>query len=178
MGDINVYTGPMKCGKTQSIINEYTRQSLMGKNIKIFKPALDDRFGESKIKTRAGKEVGAINISNIEDLKNYNADVYFIDEFQFLNGNIDTIEDMAQQGKKFFISGLNLTSEKKPFGKMGDLMCIADNVTLLTSVCEVCKNDNAIFSYFKGKKDAEITLGDSEYMAVCRNCYSKLMNEK
>lgn len=177
MGDINVYTGPMKCGKTQSIINEYTRQSLMGKDIKIFKPALDTRFGEAQIKTRAGKQVNAININNIEDLKNYNADVYFIDEFQFLKGNISTIETMAQQGKKFFISGLNLTSEKKPFGKMGDLMCIADNVTLLTSVCEVCRNDNAIFSFFKGKKDSEITLGDSEYIAVCRNCYSKLMNE-
>ncbi len=25
MGDINVYSGPMKCGKTQQILNEYKK---------------------------------------------------------------------------------------------------------------------------------------------------------
>lgn len=81
---------------------------------------------------------------------------------------------MAEQGKRFYISGLNLTAEKKPFGKMGDLMCLADNVQMMTSICEVCKNDSAIFSYFKGNKTNDIYIGDSEYIPVCRNCYNKL----
>ena len=34
MGDINVYTGPMKCGKTQKILDEAQRQEIAGKNIK------------------------------------------------------------------------------------------------------------------------------------------------
>ena len=178
MGDINVFTGPMKCGKTQKMLNELDRQLIAGKNIKIFKPSIDKRFGDNVIQTRSGKKVDAININSIGELQNYNADIYFIDEFQFLNGDVDTIEKMATNGKKFFISGLNLTAEKKPFGKMGDLMCMADNVQMMTSICEICKNENAIFSYFKGNKNCDVYVGDSEYIPVCRNCYNKLINNK
>ncbi|MBQ9298249.1 MAG: hypothetical protein IJ223_04390 [Clostridia bacterium] len=174
MGDINVFVGPMKSGKSQRMFNELHRQEIAGKDILIFKPQLDNRAGNDYVATRAGEKIKAISINNIEDLEEYNADVYFIDEFQFLNGNVGVIEKLAQNGKKFFISGLNLTSEKKPFGKMGDLMCFADNVQLLTSVCEICKSDNAIFSYYKGQKNTDIQVGDSEYIPVCRNCYNKL----
>ena len=174
MGDINVFTGPMKCGKTQKMLNELDRQLIAGKDIKVFKPSIDNRFGDNIVQTRSGKKIDAININNIDDLQDYNADIYFIDEFQFLNGNVDTIEKMAGKGKKFYISGLNLTAEKKTFGKMGDLMCLADNVQMMTSICEICKNENAIFSYFKGNKTSDILIGDSEYIPVCRSCYNKL----
>ena len=178
MGDINVFTGPMKCGKTQKMLNELDRQLIAGKDIKVFKPSIDNRFGDNIVQTRSGKKVDAININSIDELQNYNADIYFIDEFQFLNGNVDTIEQMAANGKKFFISGLNLTAEKKPFGNMGNLMCMADNVQMMTSICEICKNDNAIFSFFKGKKNSDVYIGDSEYIPVCRHCYNKLSKLK
>ena len=74
MGDINVYTGPMKCGKTQKMLNELDRQIIAGKDIKVFKPSIDDRFGKNTIQTRSGKKIDAINIDCIDDLKNYNAD--------------------------------------------------------------------------------------------------------
>ena len=178
MGDINVFVGPMKSGKTQRMFNELHRQEIAGRDILIFKPKVDNRAGEQYISTRAGEKIKAININNIEELENYNSDVYFIDEFQFLNGDVSSIERLAQQGKKFYISGLNLTAEKKPFGKIGDLMCIADNVELLTSVCERCKCDNAIFSYYKGLKNTDIQIGDSEYIPVCRKCYNALRKEE
>ncbi len=174
MGDINVFTGPMKCGKTQKMLNELDRQMIAGKDIKVFKPTIDNRFGNNIVQTRSGNKVDAINIDSIDELQNYNADIYFIDEFQFLSGNVDTIEKMATEGKKFYISGLNLTAEKKTFGKMGDLMCLADNVQMMTSICEICKCESAIFSYFKGTKDSDIHIGDSEYIPVCRSCYNKL----
>ncbi len=178
MGDINVFSGPMKCGKSLQICNEFTRQQIAGKNIQMFKPKIDNRAGEDIVKSRDGKNIKATNIQRIEELKNYNPDIYFIDEFQFLEGDIDTIQDLAQQGKKFYIAGLNLTAEKKPFGKMGDLLCFADNIKMLTSICEICKNDNAVYSYFKGEKSQEIVIGDSEYIPVCRKCYEKLTKGK
>lgn len=178
MGDINVFTGPMKCGKSNKIIEQAKRQMIAGKNVKIFKPEIDTRFAKNYVEDRNGNKIEAININQIDDIKNYDADVYVIDEFQFLNGNTKTIEDMAEKGKKFFIAGLNLTSERKPFGKMGELLCIADDVHNLTSICEICKKDNAIFSYYKaGSKDGDIKIGDAEYIPVCRSCYNKLQNE-
>ena len=175
MGDINVYTGPMKCGKSQRIFNELDRQLVAGKSVLLFKPSIDDRAGKDYIYSRSGKKVNAINIENIEDLQKYEADDYFIDEFQFLKGDVEVIEKMATEGKKFYIAGLNLTAEKKVFGKMGDLMCIADKVEKMTSICEICKSENAIFSYFKGGKNEEIVIGDTQYVPVCRKCYEKLM---
>ena len=173
MGDINVFSGPMKCGKSMHILNEFNRQLIAGKNAMIFNPQID-----SYVATRDGKKLVAQNIKDISELENYNADVFFIDEFQFLEGNVKTIEKLADSGKKFYIAGLNLTSDKKPFGKMGDLMCIADNIKMMTSICEICKNDNAVFSYFKGKKDQDIVIGDGEYIPVCRKCYEKMKKEE
>ena len=152
MGDINVYTGPMKCGKTQKILDEAKRQQIAGKNVKIFKPTIDDRFSEQSVISRNGYKQNAINISSIDEIKNYDADVYVIDEFQFLKGDLNELYKLTQKGKKFFIAGLNLTSERKTFGPMGDLLCMSDNVQMLTSVCENCRSEEAIFTYFKGKQ--------------------------
>jgi len=174
MGVINVYTGPMKCGKSKKIFDELDRQLIAGKKVQMFKPALDNRFGESVIASRSGKQINAINIKNIEEIANYDAEVYFIDEFQFLEGNLSAIEKLAGCGKKFYIAGLNLTAEKKTFGKMGDLLCLADNVNMLTAICEECRCENAIFSFYKGQKDKDIMLGNSEYLPVCRSCFDKL----
>ena len=103
MGDINVYTGPMKCGKTQKILDEAKRQQIAGKNVKIFKPTIDDRFSEQSVISRNGYKQGAINIDSIDEIKNYDADVYVIDEFQFLNGDLNELYKLTQKGKKFFI---------------------------------------------------------------------------
>lgn len=175
MGDINVFTGPMKCGKTQKILDEAERQKIAGKKIQIFKPNIDTRFEDLFVTSRNGHKLEAKKISDFSEIKNYDADVYFIDEFQFLEGDITEITKLSSEGKKFFIAGLNLTSESKPFGQMGELMCISDSVNMLTAVCENCRNDNAVFTYYKGKKDTDILIGNDEYMPLCRNCYNKLM---
>ena len=179
MGDINVFTGPMKCGKTQKILDEAQRQQIAGKDVKVFKPKLDDRFSTQEVVSRKGYKLGAIEINNVDEIKKYDADVYVIDEFQFLNGDLNELYKLTQKGKKFFIAGLNLTSERKTFGEMGDLLCMADNVQMLTSVCENCRSEEAIFTYFKGKqKNGDILVGDEGlYIPVCRKCYEKLINE-
>lgn len=178
MGNINVYTGPMKCGKSQKIFNEMDRQLIAGKQVLLFKPSIDDRAGKNNIYSRGGQQTHAINIDSIDEIQNYEADDYFIDEFQFLKGDVSVIEKMAAKGKKFYIAGLNLTAEKKPFGKMGDLMCLADNVQIMTSICEICKSENAIYSYFRGGKNQEIVIGDKEYLPVCRKCYEQLLKNE
>lgn len=178
MGDINVFTGPMKCGKSHVILQEAKRQLIAGKTIQIFKPDIDNRSEKDYVQDKNGNKLKAVNINTIDDIKKYDADVYIIDEFQFLDGDVKVIEELAQQGKKFFIAGLNLTSEKKPFGKMGDLLCVSDNVTTMTSICEICKRDNAIFSFYKGdNKVGDIEIGDMDYVPVCRECYNEIVTK-
>jgi len=177
MGNINVFSGPMKCGKSQRLITEANRQTVAGKNVKVFKPLMDERFAKDSIADRNGNKFPAINIEKIEEIEKYDADVYLIDEFQFLSGDIEPIQKLASKGKKFFVAGLNLTAERKPFGKMGDLLCNSDNVQMMTSICECCKSEDAIYSFCKIQKTGDILIGDSQYMPVCANCYAKLMQE-
>lgn len=178
MGNINVFSGPMKCGKSEQLIREANRQKIAGKNIKVFKPLMDDRFSTDNVMDRNGNKFEAINIEKIEEIENYDADVYLIDEFQFLTGDIESIQKLASKGKKFFVAGLNLTAERKPFGKMGELLCYSDNVQMMTAICECCGGENAIYSYCKTEKSGEILIGDSQYMPVCGSCYTKLMQNR
>lgn len=178
MGNINVFSGPMKCGKSERLIKEATKQKSEGKKVKVFKPLIDDRFSANNIADRNGNRFPAINISKIEEIENYDADVYLIDEFQFLKGDINSIQNLASKGKKFYIAGLNLTAEKKPFGQMGELLCHSDNIQMMSSICEYCHSADAIYTFCKVQKSGDILIGDSQYIPVCNDCYTKLINEK
>lgn len=175
MENINVFTGPMKSGKSSTIISEANLLKNEGVKVQVFKPIIDDRFGANVVKDRNGNQIDAINIKQIDDIQNYDADAYFIDEFQFLQGNLNVIRNLASVGKKFYIAGLNLTTEKKVFGKMGELMDCSDNVKVFTANCDVCGKHNAIYSYCTAEKTGDILVGDDDiYMAVCPECYDKL----
>ena len=87
---------------------------------------------------------------------------------------MEAINRLANKDKKIYISGLNLTSDRKPFGKMGEAMCMADKIELMTSVCEICKCEDAIYTYYSGPKESDILIGETGYMPVCRSCYESL----
>ena len=56
---------------------------------------------------------------------------------------------------------------------------MSDNVQMLTAVCEICRNENAIYTYYKGtNKSGDILVGEKDYIPVCRKCYEKLIKEK
>ena len=174
MGQITVYTGPMFSGKTNLLLGAYERATIAHKKVLAFKPKIDDRFGENTIKSRRFGEIQAINISDISEIKNFDVDVYIIDEFQFLKGDIRIIVEMADtKNKSFFISGLDMTAEKKPFGLMPELLAVADHIEKCVAICNDCAEENAIYSYYLGKKDTDIVVGNSEYVPLCRKCMTK-----
>ena len=176
MTKINVFTGPMFSGKTNLLLGAYERATIAHKKVLAFKPKLDNRFGDNVIKSRRFGEIEAISISSVDDLKNYDAEVYIIDEFQFLTGNIKVIVQMAdEKDKVFFISGLDMTAEKKPFGLMPEILAVADHVEKCVAICNDCAEENAVYSYFLGKKDTDIVVGNNEYIPLCRKCYNKRM---
>jgi thymidine kinase len=178
MDNISVFTGPMKSGKSSHIIAEAKEQKKNGRKVLIFKPSMDDRFGIDYVTDRNGNRLPAINISSIDDLERFDAEYYFIDEFQFLDGDLDTITRLASRGKKFFIAGLDLTAEKKDFGKMGELMQLSNDVKKFSARCDYCGKE-AIYSFCLAQKDGDVLVGtDDIYKAVCADCYERLSREK
>jgi thymidine kinase len=137
-----------------------------------FKPKCDTRT-PGYIQSRNGFKREAIEVSKIYDILQYDADVYLIDEFQFLSGCPMDIRYAADHGKKFYIAGLNLTSEKKPFGQMPELLCYADHIEVKSAICMECKSDHGVYCKFVGGKTDDVVIGDKEYVAVCRDCSVK-----
>lgn len=176
-GEIIVHTGPMFSGKTLALLSAYERATIAHKSLLAFKPQLDNRFGENLIKSRRFGEAEAINLQDIAEIQKYDAEIYIIDEFQFLKGDVQIIRNMADDGKKFHIAGLDMTAEGKPFGLMPQLCCIADHVYKYTAVCADCGED-AIYSFFLGNKEKDIVVGNMEYIPLCREHWKKRTNQK
>ena len=179
MGKLVIYTGPMKSGKTTKLIEQYKKTlEKHPKTTYMFKPAIDNRFSYAKVVARNMQDQVLATLLNDIDMLWYFKDMYnyfFIDEFQLLDGNINVIRDLLDLDKNIYVSGLNLTADRKPFGRINDLMCMANKIYILNGKCEVCnKEDKGIYTYYSGTKTADILIGEDNYICVCSKCYNKL----
>ena len=180
MGKLVIYTGPMKSGKTTKLIEQYKKTLAKNPKTYMFKPALDTRYSSVKVVARnKDEQILSTLLNDVDMLWNFR-DMYknfFIDEFQFLDGNISTIKNLLDLGKNIWVSGLNLTAEKKPFGLMGDLMCFADTIYFMKGNCDYCgKQNKGIYTFYDGVKNTDIIVGDDNYKCVCSKCYDKHSN--
>lgn len=196
-GSITVIAGPMKCGKSEELARRMKRFHIAGKNTIVFKPDTDKRFSDDEAVGRDGSRLSctvipAHNPEYIFSCVDECTDVVVIDEAQFfdppqyiLNDGdwnltrstkltiTDVVQKLSDRGICVIVAGLDMTSDRKPFGNMGDLMAIAHTVIKLRAVCELCGSEDAVYSYADFDKTHEIVLGDKEYKAVCHHCYQK-----
>lgn len=171
---IKVFTGPMFSGKSDALLKEYDHIYHKSK-ILLFKPKIDTRdFGV--VKTRNNKEVSAILISDLKDIYKYLEEkitTIFLDEANFIKGDISVLTDLSiYKDLDIFISGLNLTSELKPFGIMPEIMAIADEIVFMHASCNECNRD-ASYTYYNGPKNKDILVGNDNYIALCARCLRK-----
>lgn len=175
---IKVITGAMFSGKSFELIG-LLRQLDMD-TVKIFKPNIDTR-DKGIVKSRNTNQVyEALLIDDLAEIPQYidkNVKTIVIDEAQFLKGDVSIIMDLHLKGYDFIIAGLNLTSERKPFGLMKDIMCIATDIEILKAKCTSCGLIKAEYTYSANeKKEGDILVGD-KYFPVCRECLErKLLN--
>jgi len=141
-GWVEVIAGCMFAGKTEELIRRIKVLEFAKKNIKIFKPAIDDRYSITKIVSHAGSSVDAIAIEKSTDIFEYiddETDVVAIDEVQFFDEAITEVCDiLAKKGKRVMVAGLDTNFKGEPFGMMATLITEAEFVTKLTAVCTVC----------------------------------------
>lgn len=174
---IKVITGAMYSGKSYRVI-----ELLEGLDINktlLFKPKIDTRDNEFLKSRKSDMIYKGILIDKIEEIKDYiNEDTktIVIDEAQFLIGDVQTIIDLHLSGIDFIISGLNLTSELKPFGIMKEIMCIATDIEILNAKCECCGNINAEYTYSVDKDKVNDILVNGNYFPICKNCLENILN--
>lgn len=144
-GRISITVGCMYSGKSSDLCRRVRRARIAGKNVQVFKSALDDRAGYGgveKVSSHDGMHMEGTPVRNameILTMLSADTDVVAIDEVQFLDDAIvDVVRELADTGLDVIIAGLDMDYRGNPFGPVGPLMAIAEEVTKLDAVCVRC----------------------------------------
>jgi thymidine kinase len=141
-GSLEVITGSMFCGKTDELIRRLRRATIARQKVQVFKPKLDDRYKLEKVTSHAGSEFDALPVQSIQEIFNHlepDTTVVGIDEAQFFDNQILAItQQLADQGLRVIVAGLDTDFRGEPFGPMPELMAKAEDVDKLHAICMVC----------------------------------------
>ena len=173
-GWIEVICGSMFSGKTEELIRRLKRVKIANLKAEIFKPLIDVRYDEIKIVSHDENKILSTPVDNSSQIIQLSkgVDVVGIDEAQFFDDKITEVcEQLALQGIRVIVAGLDMDFKGKPFGQMPALLAIADYITKLHAICVKCGNI-ANFSYRKSTEEGQVLLGELDlYEPRCRNCF-------
>jgi thymidine kinase len=177
-GWIEVITGSMFSGKTEELIRRLKRAEIAGQNLKIFKPAIDNRYSDTKVVSHDDKTLHSLVVNKATDILahiNDEVEVVGIDEAQFFDDEIINVaNDLANMGIRVIIAGLDMDYKGNPFGPMPKLMAIAEFVTKVHAICTRCGN-LANYSHRIATSNDLVLLGSkNEYEPLCRKCFNEL----
>lgn len=177
-GRIEVICGSMFSGKTEELIRRLKRAKFAKQRVEIFKPSIDTRYSEEDV---VSHDQNAIRSTPIDSSGNIlllasNIDVVGIDEAQFLDeGLTEVCNQLANNGVRVIIAGLDMDFKGVPFGPIPALCAIADEVTKVHAICVKC-GALAYISHRLVANEHRVLLGEQEeYEPLCRDCYQKTL---
>ncbi|WP_296954570.1 thymidine kinase [Porphyromonas sp. oral taxon 278] len=180
-GSIEVICGAMFSGKTEELLRRLRRAKIAGLRVEIFKPTIDVRYDESAVVSHDRNTIASTPIDNSSNLLLLasDVDVIGIDEAQFFDERLpDVVEQLADQGIRVIIAGLDMDFKRLPFGPMAHLCAIADSVDKIHAICVGC-GSWANYSYRLVSGDQQVMLGEAkEYQPLCRTCYLKYLKNQ
>ncbi len=178
-GWVEIICGSMFSGKSEELIRRVRRTQFAKQKIAVFKPRLDNRYSEEEVVSHNGTKVIAIPVERSKDIWAYISDEYDvigIDEAQFFDdGIIEVVQRLANHGFRVIVAGLDQDFRGEPFGPMPTLMAMAELVTKLQAVCQVCgspasRTQRLINGEPAGYEDPIILIGATEaYEPRCRH---------
>ena len=181
-GWIELICGSMFSGKTEELLRRIRRAEIARRNVQVFKPLIDDRYGLKRVASHSGiaREDAVIVRNAVEILQHLSTDaeVIAIDEIQFFDWTVaDVCSTLANQGKRVIGAGLDQDFRGEPFGPMPLLLALAERVDKLHAICVICgaeasRTQRLIDDRPARYDDPVILVGGSEsYEARCRNCH-------
>jgi thymidine kinase len=164
----------MFSGKTEELIRRLNRAKIARLKVEIFKPKIDTRYHEEEVVSHNENSIRSTPVDFAEDilLLSGNCDVVGIDEVQFFDDRIvSVVTQLANQGKRVIMAGLDMDFEGRPFEPMPKLMAVAEYVSKVHAICMKC-GDLAAFSLRLSDSKQKVMLGEhSSYEARCRKCF-------
>ena len=170
----------MKSGKSLELISKVAPYEFAKKKVIYVQPSVNTR--DEGVQSRIGINTKAISVDSLSKITD-DFDVIGVDEINMFHENdANVIEHWVKQGKKVFVSGLDLDYR----GKMPEIFkrvleLKPDIVISKQSVCDVCSEYKAQFTQIlnRGKEllggisNIAPEDGTYEYQARCRKCFVK-----
>jgi thymidine kinase len=173
-GWIEVICGSMFSGKTEELIRRLNRAAIARQKVEIFKPAMDTRYHVENIVSHNENFIPSTPVPKAADMLRLAQDcqVVGIDEAQFFDEElVDVCVQLANEGRRVIIAGLDMDFMGKPFGQMPQLMAVAEFVTKVHAICVKC-GGVASYSHRLVASKEKFLLGETEmYEARCRHCF-------
>jgi thymidine kinase len=183
-GRIEVVAGVMFSGKSEELIRRIRRAIIARHRVQVFKSHLDARYeGLHRVSSHTGVAIEAQPIDRSDEIlrrieRPEAVDVVAVDEVQFLDaGIVEVTTHLAERGVRVICAGTDTDFRGEPFGMMGHLMAIAEEVTKLQAICVVCgdlacRNQRLVDGRPARWNMPVVMVGGSEsYEARCRQCF-------
>ncbi|AMJ64491.1 thymidine kinase [Hymenobacter sp. PAMC 26628] len=180
-GWVEVVCGSMFSGKTEELIRRLTRARIARQRVEIFKPALDTRYHAQDVVSHNANSIRSTPVALPDEilLLAAGSDVVGIDEAQFFDASlVDVCKQLADQGTRVIVAGLDMDFLGRPFGPIPALLATAEFVTKVHAVC-VCCGELAAYSFRIAASEKQVLLGETDsYEARCRPCFLSGMQER
>ncbi len=141
-GWLEVICGSMFSGKSEELIRRVRRAQFAKQDVKVFKPAIDNRYSEEEVVSHNGTAIISKPIKSSKEIFDHiseNTDLIAVDEVQFFDEDIcHVLTLLANQGYRVIAAGLDQDFRGEPFSVVPQLMAVAELVTKLQAVCSVC----------------------------------------
>jgi thymidine kinase len=173
-GWIEIITGCMFSGKTEELIRRLRRAKIAKQKVVIFKPKIDVRYSNNSIVSHSEQSLPSILIEDVKEIIPLvgDAQVIGIDEAQFLSNDlIEICNQLADQGKRVIVAGLDMDYRGIPFEPIPQLLSVAEYITKSLAICVVCGNP-ADRTQRKTDSSERVVVGAADvYEARCRKCH-------
>lgn len=170
--------GSMFSGKTEKLVTTLRRvDKYSGLKVQVFKPVIDNRYGENIVSTHDGISIPAIQVQSVAEMRSLlrkDTQVVGVSETQFLDdGIIEFCSEQKMLGRKIVLEGLVLDYRKEPFRfangftrTMLDLLAHSYPIPM-TAMCYECGKP-AFYTMRKTSSKELVLIGDkSTYCAAC-----------
>ena len=181
-GWMEVICGSMFSGKTEELIRRLRRAEMAGQKVEIFKPKIDTRYDEEEVVSHNHNKIRSTPVESSNEilLLGSTCDVVGIDEAQFFDdGIVEVSNQLANNGIRVVIAGLDMDFLGRPFGPMPFLMATAEYVTKVHAICKTTGNLANYSMRTSNSKDL-VQLGETDsYEAVSRRIFiEEVLNKK
>ena len=176
-GWIEAVVGSMFSGKTQELIRRLRLATIARQKVQVFNSALDTRYAKSHIVSHDLHKIPSTAVADAREILRViepDTQVVGIDEVQFFGEDaVAVCEELADQGRRVIIAGLDQDYRGVPFVVTTRLMGVAEFVTKNLAICSVCGSPaNRSQRLSVSKKRIEVGAAD-KYEARCRRCFTR-----